>query len=116
MKNKKEISTFELILERYEDAVFLKADGLDDAVIGIDEKEYRLIYSIEKCINILAKNMKVTKKDLDDSEIKDGVTINDKKYELASEFFFFNTLGAYMTMEVDGETINGPIFTYTDFS
>lgn len=35
----------------------VKADGFDDAIIGVDETSMRLIYSIQKCINILKNNM-----------------------------------------------------------
>jgi hypothetical protein len=45
------------IIERYEDELFLKADGFDDAVIGVDENQMRLIYSVSKCIEILTAFM-----------------------------------------------------------
>ena len=45
------------IIERYEDELFLKADGFDDAVIGVDENQMRLIYSVSKCIEILSAFM-----------------------------------------------------------
>jgi hypothetical protein len=98
----------EKILERFEEEDFLKADGLDDAIIGVDGLEYRLVYGIEKCIDILAKDMKVTKKDLSKGEIEEGLTIKEKKYELASEYFYYNTLNAYV-----GEKT--PIFIYENF-
>ena len=41
----------------YEEEELLKADGFDDAIIGIDEKTMRLIYSVSKCIEILSKDM-----------------------------------------------------------
>lgn len=47
----------EEILERYEDETFLKADGFDKAIIGVDETEMRLIYSVKKCIEILCEDM-----------------------------------------------------------
>ena len=40
-----------------EEEGLLKADGFDDAIIGIDEKTMRLIYSASKCIEILSKDM-----------------------------------------------------------
>jgi hypothetical protein len=43
------------ILESYSDEEFLKADGFDKAVIGVDEHSLRLIYSVKKCLNILMK-------------------------------------------------------------
>ena len=45
------------ITDRYPDEEFLQADGLDEAIIGVDEQSMRLIYSESKCIEILAKEM-----------------------------------------------------------
>ena len=50
-------SVLENIVERYKDEEFLKADGFDDAVIGVDEEQMRLIYSVAKCIEILKLDM-----------------------------------------------------------
>jgi len=44
-------------MDRYPDETFLKADGFDDAIIGVDEKSMRLIYSVSKCIEILEWDM-----------------------------------------------------------
>lgn len=63
------------ILEWFPEDEILKADGFDDAIIGIDEHSMRLIYSISKCIEILSRDM---------SE------------EDAVEYFDFNVAGAYM--------------------
>ena len=38
----------EKIVEAYYDEDFLKADGFDEAVIGVDEDTMRLIYSVSK--------------------------------------------------------------------
>lgn len=76
------------IIEHYFDEEFLIADGFDDAVIGVDEKNFRLIYSVSACINIL---------------ISQGMTEVD-----AIEYFEFNVSGAYM-----GEKT--PIWCYDDF-
>lgn len=65
----------ENIFQNYYDESFLLADGFDDAIIGVDEKEMRLIYSVSKCIDILKKDM---------------------TEEEALEFFDFNVAGAYM--------------------
>jgi len=65
----------EIILERYEEESFLKADGFDDAIIGVDEKTMRLIYSVSKCIKILSKDMNV---------------------EESLEYFEFNIFGSYV--------------------
>ena len=63
------------IIEQYEDETFLKADGFDEAIIGVDETTMRLIYSVSKCIQILMKEM---------SE------------EDALEHFSYNVSGAYV--------------------
>lgn len=65
----------ETIVERYSEDDILKADGFDDAVIGIDESSMRLIYSMSKCIEILMRDM---------SE------------EDALEYYYYNMSGAYV--------------------
>ena len=57
------------------DIEFLLADGFNDAIIGVDEKEMRLFYSVSKCLDILSVDM---------------------TYEEAVEYFEFNVSGAYM--------------------
>jgi len=47
----------EEILKYYPDEQLLKADGLDDAVIGVDWSSMRLIYSVKKCVDILSEYM-----------------------------------------------------------
>ena len=63
------------ILEHYPEEEILKADGFDDAVIGVEEKEMRLIYSVSKCLKILERDM---------SELD------------AMEYFTYNVSGAWM--------------------
>jgi hypothetical protein len=63
------------ILEWFPEDEILKADGFDDAIIGIEETSMRLIYSISKCIEILSKDM---------------------TEEEAIEYFEFNVNGAYV--------------------
>jgi len=74
----------ELIMLRYDDGDFLIADGFDDAIIGFDEQNWKIVYSVRKCIDILMNDM---------SEME------------AIEYFAFNVSGAYM-----GE--NTPIWNY----
>jgi hypothetical protein len=83
------------IIEAYEDCEILKADGFDDAVIGIatDFTEPRLIYSVKKCLEILGKDFK------DEGE---------DSYEMAMEYFTFNVCGAWV-----GEQT--PIWGWDDF-
>jgi hypothetical protein len=47
----------EEIINKYEDETFLKADGFDEAIIGVEENSMRLIYSVSKCIEILMRDM-----------------------------------------------------------
>jgi hypothetical protein len=66
----------EKIIEQYQDEEILKADGFDNAVIGIDMNSMRLIYSVEKCIEIL---------------MKQGMDMTD-----AMEYFEYNVSGSYV--------------------
>ncbi len=75
------------IIEQYYDEEFLKADGFDEAIIGVDETEMRLIYSVSKCIEILTQEM---------SE------------EDAMEHFAYNVSGSYMGAKT-------PIWCYDNF-
>jgi hypothetical protein len=70
------------ILDAYSDQEFLKADGFDKAVIGVDEKSFRLIYSVKKCLRILMTRDKMT---------RDKMT-----REQAIEYFEFNVSGAFV--------------------
>jgi hypothetical protein len=63
------------IVEWFPEDEILKADGFDEAIIGIDEFSMRLIYSVSKCIEILCRDM---------SE------------EDAVEYFDFNVKGSYV--------------------
>lgn len=64
------------IVEYFYDDEILKADGFDDAVIGIDQNSMRLIYSVKKCIEIL---------------VLQGMSVEE-----AIEYFDFNTKGSYV--------------------
>lgn len=63
------------ILEYYEEEEILMANGFDEAVIGIDDKTMRLIYSVTQCIEILMVEMEM--------DIEEAV-----------EFFEFNVKGS----------------------
>jgi|TARA_B110000305_G_scaffold194926_1_gene219220 hypothetical protein len=65
------------ILEWYPDDQFTKADGLDGAIIGVDENTMRLIYSQRKVKELLMKN--------------DGMTDEE-----AHEWFEYNIQSAYV--------------------
>ncbi len=64
----------ERITEHYYDETFLKADGFDEAIIGVEENEMKLIYSVSKCLAILERSM---------------------TFEDAIEYFTYNVSGAY---------------------
>ena len=68
----------EEILEYYPDETFLKADGFDGAVIGVEIGEpMRLIYSVGKVIEIL-------------------ITEDEMSMEDAIEHYEFNIRGSYV--------------------
>jgi len=41
------------ILEAYPDELFLRADGFDDAIIGVEPEKMVIAYSAKKCMQIL---------------------------------------------------------------
>ena len=47
----------EKILNWFPEDDLLRVDGFDDAIIGIDVDDMRLIYSVSKCVDILSKDM-----------------------------------------------------------
>jgi hypothetical protein len=63
------------IIENYPDEDFLIADGFDEAIIGVEINDMRIIYSVSKCIEILKQEM---------SELD------------ALEHFTYNVSGAYV--------------------
>jgi uncharacterized beta-barrel protein YwiB (DUF1934 family) len=64
------------LIKSYPDDELIIADGFDDAVIGIDQKSMRLIYSVRKCVEILSEDIE----DEDDAE----------------EYFEYNVRGSYI--------------------
>jgi hypothetical protein len=71
------MSILETIMEQNPEDEFLKADGLDEAIIGYDDQSGRLIYSMSKIIDILI--------------IDDGMT-----EEEALEHYYYNIHGGYV--------------------
>jgi hypothetical protein len=69
-------SKIDLIKELYPDDEFLIADGFDDAIIGVDEENGKIIYDIDEVINIL---------------IIDGMDVDE-----AIEFYEYNIVGSYV--------------------
>jgi hypothetical protein len=64
------------IVDNYPDEEILKADGLDEAIIGIEEESLRLIYSKKKCIEIF---------------VNEGMDVED-----ALEHYYYNVVGSYV--------------------
>jgi hypothetical protein len=71
------MNTLTEIVERYDDEEFLKADGFDDAVIGVCHLSRRLIYSYAKCIEILV--------------VEEGMEVID-----AIEYLSYNVINSYV--------------------
>lgn len=65
----------EEIIDCYPDEEFLKADGFDDAIIGVCTESHRLVYSVSKCIEVLRQEM---------------------SRDEALEYFYYNVSGAYV--------------------
>jgi hypothetical protein len=70
-------NTLQIIIEQFPEEEFTIANGFNGAVIGVDEHSMRLVYSIEKCIEILVNEMGM-------------------ESEEAMEFFDFNIAGSYV--------------------
>lgn len=70
------MNQLEMIIKAYPDESFLVADGFNDAVVGFEANSGRLIYSSNKCLEIL---------------IQDGLSHED-----ALEHFEFNVTGSYV--------------------
>ena len=73
----KRMSMLESIIENYPDETFLKADGLDEAIIGVEVPSMRLCYSVTKVLDILTTD--------DEMEMEDAL-----------EHFDFNIRGSYV--------------------
>lgn len=69
-------SKLEQILELYPDDTFVIADGFDDAIIGVDDNNLKIVYDIDEVINIL---------------IRDGMDVDE-----AIEYYEYNIAGAYV--------------------
>jgi hypothetical protein len=69
-------SKIEQIIDTYPDEDFMFIDGFDDAIIGVDEVNLRVVYDIDEVINTL---------------IMDGMDVDD-----AIEYYEYNIAGAYV--------------------
>jgi hypothetical protein len=83
------MSMLQQILDNFPDEQFVILDGLDNAVIGVDQNAERLVYSIN---------------DIVDCFVEQGMEPDE-----AIEYYEYNTARAvpYIT--------NAPILIYTDF-
>ena len=68
-------SKIDEIIEMYPDETFLTVTDMDEAIVGVDVTNFRLVYSVDKIVEILMKDM---------------------SYDDAIEYFDFNIAGAYM--------------------
>jgi hypothetical protein len=78
------MNKLESIVEQYYDEELLKADGFDEAILGVVEDfnmPPRIAYSVKKCIQIL----------MEGNDYFDAMSWTD-----AMEYFSFNVSGAYV--------------------
>ncbi len=80
------MTKIEKILEEFPEEEFLVADGFDEAIVGVDVLNFKIIYSVPKIITIL---------------MQDNMT-----EEEAMEYCDYNIISAYV-----GEKT--PIFAWT---
>ena len=71
------MSKLDEIIEWYPDEDLMIADGLDNAIVGIDPYKMLIIYSVEKVLEILVERDEMTP-------------------DQAIEFFEFNIAGSYV--------------------
>ena len=77
-KNGKSLpSNVQLLVDQYPDVAFLTADGFDGAIIGVEEIDMRVIYSVKRCIEILIQDEEMSEED-------------------ALEHFSYNVAGSYV--------------------
>lgn len=72
----------------------LLCEGFDEAIIGTAERINLgpvVAYDVDKMIEILMRDMEVNP-----DELEEGQTIEDKKFELAYEYFGYNILDAWV--------------------
>lgn len=75
----------------YEGIVFF--DGLDDAILGIDDDSERIVYSVKKALKIIYKDTVAKISDLDADEKSSGITLSEKRKEMARKWFELNVRG-----------------------
>ena len=70
------MSILNQITEKFDEEEFLRADGFDEAIIGVEENSMRLMYSVTKCLEI--------------------IEAQGLPYEDALEHFYYNIQGVYV--------------------
>jgi hypothetical protein len=70
------ISKIDQIIELYPDDTFIIADGFDEAIIGVDDNNLKIVYDIDEVINIL---------------MREGMSVDE-----AIEYYEYNISGAYV--------------------
>lgn len=100
------------IRSNYEGEDIYSPDGLEDSVIGIEDKSMRLrlVCSRRIALEIIESEMKDVV--LDEDEIADGMSLEDKKRQMAIEHYDFNVAGSYFSEDGEEKT---PVWFDDDF-
>jgi hypothetical protein len=64
------------LIEIYSDEELIIADGFDEAILGIEQDTFRIIYSVTKCLEI--------------------IEASGLPEEEALDYFYFNVHGSYV--------------------
>jgi hypothetical protein len=86
------------VIELVDDEAVFYPD-LDEAIIGVATRcgmPSVVAYDYDKAIEILKKSFEITEADLDSIDIENGMTLEDKKYEMAVEWYDYNVVGGYI--------------------
>lgn len=84
--------TLNELYDMYPDADFLRMEGFDDAVIGVDESSMRLVYSKSKIMRQLIRSMDYeTAMEHFDYNI-DGAWVGDKTPIIVNDMFYTSGL------------------------
>jgi hypothetical protein len=71
-------------------------DGFDEAIIGMVQSQGNMVvaYDEAKVVEIISRDLTITEDDLEDFDIRNGITVEDKKLKIAFDYFSFNVLGS----------------------
>ena len=50
------MKSLDLIIADYPEEQFLRAEGFDDCILGVEDDSKRLIYSVTACIEVLVRS------------------------------------------------------------